>query len=311
MPASRRTPSGASIRRRSGRGVTGRQNTAGWLLSLPFIVVFLTFTAVPIVISLVVGFTDMRSSDLRNPLQADFVGLGNFVHLFADPRFLRSILNTAVYVVVGVPITLIIGFLLAVALDTGIPRFRRFFRAAFYVPVVTNIVAVATIWQYAFNARGPVNSLLASVGIPGPNWLGDPSFALTVVLLLGIWLNFGTAMVLYLAGLQAIPEDVYEAAALDGAGRWRILVSITWPMLRPTTLLVSVLLCIFFLQVFEVPYLLTDGGPLDSTITLGLYTFNQFGFGDLGMAAASSYVMVLIVAVLSIVQFRLLRSKER
>ncbi len=311
MLQSHRPLLGAPARRRSQRGVTGRQNSAGWILSLPFIAVFLTFTAAPILISLVVGFTDMRSTDLRNPFQVSFVGLANFVELFGDQRFLRSIANTAIYVVVGVPITLVIGFLLAVALNSGIPKFRRFFRAAFYVPVVTNIVAVATIWQYAFNARGPVNSMLELVGITGPNWLGDPSVALAVILLLGIWLNFGTAMVLYLAGLQAIPEDVYEAAALDGAGRWRTLVSITWPMLRPTTLLVSVLLCIFFLQVFEVPYLLTDGGPLDSTVTLGLFTFDQFGFGNLGLAAASSYVMVLIVAVLSVVQFRLLRNKDR
>ncbi|UDF12656.1 sugar ABC transporter permease [Antiquaquibacter oligotrophicus] len=302
-PAPRRSPA-----RRS--AVTTGQNRAGWLLSLPFIVIFLTFTALPIVISLVIGFTDMRSSDLRNPLAVSFVGLSHFTDLFANPQFLRSLLNTGIYVVVGVPITLAVGFLLAVALNTGIPRFRTFFRAAFYVPVVTNIVAVATIWQYAFNARGPVNSALAWFGIDGPNWLGDPAFALAVIIALGVWLNFGTAMVLYLAGLQSVPEDVYEAAALDGAGRWRILFSITWPLLRPTTLLVSVLLTIFFLQVFEVPYVLTDGGPLDSTITLGLFTFNQFGFGDLGKAAASSYVMVLIVAVLGIVQFRLLRSKS-
>ncbi|MDR5701883.1 carbohydrate ABC transporter permease [Agromyces aerolatus] len=253
----------------------------------------------------------MRSSDLRNPFAVSFVGLANFIDLFADQRFLRSVLNTAIYVGVGVPITLVIGFLLAVALNTGIPKFRRFFRAAFYVPVVTNIVAVATIWQYAFNARGPVNSFLEAFGITGPNWLGDASYALPVLLALGIWLNFGTAMILYLAGLQGIPEDVYEAAALDGAGRWRTLISITWPMLRPTTLLVSILLSIFFLQVFEIPYLLTDGGPLNATVTLGLFTFDQFGFGNLGLAAASSYVMVLLVAVLSVVQFRLLRNKAR
>jgi multiple sugar transport system permease protein len=273
--------------------------------------VFLLFMAVPIVISIVIGFTDMRSSDLRNPLAVSFVGFANFVDLFADPRFIRSIINTAVYVFVGVPLTLVIGLLLAIALNTGIRRFKSFFRAAFYVPVVTNIVAVATIWQYAFNAQGPVNSFLGLFGITGPNWLGDSSLALPVIMGLGIWLNFGTAMVLYLAGLQTIPEDIYEAAALDGAGRWRMLLSITWPMLRPTTLLVSVLLSIFFLQVFEVPYLLTGGGPLDSTITLGLFTFDQFGFGNLGMAAASSYVMVIIVAVLSLLQFRLLRSKTR
>ena len=130
-----------------------------------------------------------------------------------------------------------------------------------------------------------------------------------VVILLGVWKNFGTAMVLFLAGLQTIPADVYEAAALDGAGPWRKLRSITIPLLRPTTLLVSVLITVFYLQVFDEPFLLTDGGPLGSTQSMALYTYHQFGFGDYGMAAASSYVLVVVVAVVSVIQFRSLRSK--
>jgi len=294
---------------RRGRSTLDHQNRAGWLFSTPFLAIFIIFTTLPILISIVIGFTDMRATDLRNPFAVSFVGFENFVQLFSDQRFLRSLFNTLVYVAVGVPITLTLGLLLAVALNSGIRRFKRFFRAAFFLPVITNLVAVAMIWQYAFNFRGPLNSLLEGVGIAGPNWLGDPAYALGVIIAMGVWLNFGIAMVLYLAGLQAIPEDLYEAAALDGAPRWRVLVSITWPMLRPTTLLVSVLMSIFFLQVFEVPYLLTGGGPLDSTVTLGLFTFDQFGFGDLAKAAASSYVMVAIVALLALIQFRLLRSK--
>jgi multiple sugar transport system permease protein len=276
----------------------------------PFGVVFLLFTALPIVISLATSFTDMRSTDLRTPFNVDFVGIQNYLALLSDPAFLRSALNTLIFVVVGVPVTMAIGFALALALDSGIRRFRTVFRGLFYAPVVTNIVSVALIWQYAFNQDGTVNKVLASIGFAGPNWLGDVHLAMPVVILLGIWRNFGTAMLLFLAGLQAVPEDVQEAAAIDGAGRFRRLWSITLPLLMPTTLLVSVLLSVFYLQVFDEPYLLTDGGPLGSTQSLALFTYHQFGFGNFGVSSAASYLLLLLVAVFSIVQFRVLRPRS-
>jgi multiple sugar transport system permease protein len=276
----------------------------------PFGVVFLLFTARPIVISLATSFTDMRSTDLRTPFNVDFVGIQNYLALLSDPAFLRSALNTLIFVVVGVPVTMAIGFALALALDSGIRRFRTVFRGLFYAPVVTNIVSVALIWQYAFNQDGTVNKVLASIGFAGPNWLGDVHLAMPVVILLGIWRNFGTAMLLFLAGLQAVPEDVQEAAAIDGAGRFRRLWSITLPLLMPTTLLVSVLLSVFYLQVFDEPYLLTDGGPLGSTQSLALFTYHQFGFGNFGVSSAASYLLLLLVAVFSIVQFRVLRPRS-
>jgi multiple sugar transport system permease protein len=238
------------------------------------------------------------------------VGIQNYLALLSDPAFLRSALNTLIFVVVGVPVTMAIGFALALALDSGIRRFRTVFRGLFYAPVVTNIVSVALIWQYAFNQDGTVNKVLASIGFAGPNWLGDVHLAMPVVILLGIWRNFGTAMLLFLAGLQAVPEDVQEAAAIDGAGRFRRLWSITLPLLMPTTLLVSVLLSVFYLQVFDEPYLLTDGGPLGSTQSLALFTYHQFGFGNFGVSSAASYLLLLLVAVFSIVQFRVLRPRS-
>jgi len=186
---------------------------------------------------------------------------------------------------------------------------RGTFRTVFFAPVVTNVVAVAMIWQYAFNANGTVNKVLGAVGFAGPNWLDDTHLAMPVVILLGVWRNFGIAMVLFLAGLQAIPQDVYEAASLDGAGRWRQLRHITLPLLMPTTLMVSVLLTVFYLQVFDEPYLLTNGGPLGSTESVALYTYHQFGVGEFGMSSAASFVMLLLVTLVSIVQFRMLRPR--
>jgi multiple sugar transport system permease protein len=286
-----------------------RRTAVAWLFLAPFAVVFLLYTAIPTVAALGFSLTDLRGSDLRHPLSVDFTGLDNYLRLFQDPTFLRDILNTAVFVAAGVPLTMAIGFGLAWALNSGIRRMRGVFRTVFFAPVVTNVVAVALIWQYAFNAGGTVNKALAAVGLAGPNWLDDPHLAMPVVILLGIWRNFGTAMVLFLAGLQAVPEDVYEAAALDGAGGWRQLRHITLPLLLPTTLMVSVLLTVFYLQVFDEPYLLTDGGPLGSTESVSLYTYHQFGSGQLGMSSAASFVMLLLVLLVSVVQFRLLRPR--
>ena len=207
-------------------------------------------------------------------------------------------------------LTMGVGFALALALNSGIRRLRGAFRTVFFAPVVTNVVAVALIWRYAFNANGTVNTVLGAFGFAGPNWLDDPHLAMPVVIALGVWRNFGTAMVLFLAGLQAIPEDVREAASVDGAGWWRQLRHIVLPMLRPTTLMVSVLLTVFYLQVFDEPYLLTDGGPLGSTESVSLYTYHQFGVGELGVSSAASFVMIVLVALVSVVQFRLLRPRS-
>lgn len=286
-----------------------RRTAVAWLFLTPFAAIFLLYTAIPTLAALGFSVTDLKGIDLRNPLAVEVVGFDNYARLLADSRFIRAIGNTALFVLVGVPLTMVLGFSLALVLNAGIRRLRGVFRTIFYAPVVTNVVAIALIWQYAFNANGTVNEALAGLGFAGPNWLGDPGLAMPVVILLGIWRNFGTAMVLFLAGLQAVPEDVHEAAALDGAGWWRRLLDVTLPLLMPTILLVSVLLTVFFLQVFDEPYLLTDGGPLGSTESVALYTYHQFGFGEFGVSSAASFVMLALVAVVSIVQFRLLRSR--
>ncbi|MFF0159876.1 carbohydrate ABC transporter permease [Streptomyces sp. NPDC005263] len=300
---------GPTTPRRSRRPRGARRTAVAWLFLAPFTLVFLLYTAIPTVAALGFSLTDLRGADLRNPFSVNLVGLENYVRLFQDAAFLRDILNTVLFVAVGVPLTMGTGFALAVALNSGIRRLRGTFRTVFFAPVVTNVVAVALIWQYAFNADGTVNKVLGAVGFAGPNWLDDTHLAMPVVILLGVWRNFGIAMVLFLAGLQAIPKDVYEAASLDGAGPWRQLRHITLPLLLPTTLLVSVLLTVFYLQVFDEPYLLTDGGPLGSTESVALYTYHQFGVGEFGMSSAASFVMLLLVTLVSIVQFRMLRPR--
>ncbi len=296
-----------SLRR---HGVRSSDAMGGWLFSAPFLLVFLVFTAVPAVAALSFAFTDIRAADLRNPFGVDFVGIDTFVRVFQTPGFVRSILNTFLYVVIAVPTIMVVGFLLALVLDTGIRRLRTFFRAALYIPVITNIVAAGVIWQYAYTPNGPVNAALALVGIDGPTWLGEPGTAFFVVVLLGIWRNIGTAMVLFLAGLQAIPDDVTEASSLDGAGYWRRVRSIILPMLRPTTLLVSVLMTISFLNTFDEPYLVTGGGPLGSTQSIAQWVYTAFGNGGVADAMAASVVLLILVLLISVAQLRLLRPKH-
>ncbi|MCU1403928.1 MAG: transporter sugar permease [Glaciihabitans sp.] len=294
-------------RKRRPRGVS--RTAVAWLFLAPFAVMFVTYTAIPALAAVGFSLTDLQGRDLRNPFSVNFTGIENYIRLFSDDRFTRDIGNTLIFVVVGVPLTMALGLALAVALNSGIRRLRGVFRTIFFAPVVTNIVAIALIWEYAFNNNGTINNAIAAVGIEGPRWLDDPNLAMPVVILLGIWRNFGIAMILFLAGLQSVPEDVQEAAALDGASWWGRFWHITMPLLLPSILLVSVLLTVFFLQVFDEPYLLTDGGPLGSTESIALYTYKQFGFGNYGTSSASSVVTLALVALVSFVQFRLLRPR--
>ena len=280
-----------------------------WLFIAPFMTIFIVFTAVPTLLALIYSFTDIGVADIRRPLEVDFVSVQTFVRVLTNAGFLKSVWTTALFVLVGVPLTMLIGLALALGLNSGITKLRAAYRAAFYLPVITNIVAAAVIWQYAFTLSGPVNSLLSMLGTAGPNWLGDPRMAMPTVIMLAVWRNVGTCMVLFLAGLQSIPTDVYEAAEIDGASAWRRFTAMTLPLLKPATLLVTVLMTVSFMNIFDEPYLLTKGGPLSSTKSVALWVYEQFGQGNIAPAMAGSYVMLAIVTALGVVQLRMLRAR--
>lgn len=305
---------GASLRRPRGAGKahggSRAEGVTAWLFLVPFLLLFLVFTAVPAVLAIGASMTDMTARDIRDPLNVNFTGIDSFVAIITNPGFQNAFLNTILFVVLCVPISMGLGLALAITLNNGIRRLKTFFRAAVYVPVITNIVAAAVIWQYAFSITGPVNSTLADLGISGPNWLGEPGWAVTTVVMMGVWRTTGTCMILFLAGLQAVPEEIYEAASTDGAGPWRRLWSITLPLLRPTTLLVTVLQTVSFLNIFEEPYLLTRGGPLGSTKSIAVWVYEQFGFGNVSASMAGSVMLLLLVGAVAIIQFRMLRPKH-
>ena len=306
--------SGASIRRPRGtRKVhegTRAEATTAWLFLAPFLAIFLLFTAIPAVLAIGASLTDMTARDVRDPLNVNFTGFDGFAAVIANPGFQSAFLNTIMFVVLCVPISMGLGLALAIMLNNGIRRLKTMFRAAVYIPVITNIVAAAVIWQYAFSITGPVNTTLGDLGLPEPNWLGEPGWAITTVVLMGVWRTTGTCMILFLAALQAVPEEIYEAAATDGANAWRRLWSITLPLLRPTTLLVTVLMTVSFLNIFEEPYLLTKGGPLGSTKSIAVWVYEQFGFGNISASMAGSVLLLLLVGIVAIVQFRMLRPKH-
>jgi ABC-type sugar transport system permease subunit len=288
-----------------------RQHLTGWAFALPFVIIFLVFMAGPIAASLVLSFTDFGLRDLRNPLGTDFIGLDNYIELLGDPTFRVALLNTAYFVVVGVPLTLILGLAVALALDRGIRRFRTIFRVGYYLPVVTSIVAVAVVWRFVLNPDyGLLNMTLGAIGLQGKDWLGDPVLAMPSLIVMAAWRNLGFAMVLFLAGLQTIPVQLYEAASIDGAGRWAAFKSVTLPLLRPTLLFAVVITTIGYLQVFEEPFVMTDGGPLDRTLSVSMFMYEEgFEFFHQGYAAAIAWVLFLLVAIVAVVQFRLLRSQ--
>ena len=288
-----------------------RRAAIGWVFVAPFAVLILVFVAGPVLASLAMSFTDLRSADLRDPLGVDWVGFANFTKLFQDDLFLRSVVNTALIVALGVPLTIGLGMAAAIGVNSGLTRFRSAFRVGYYMPVVTSIVAIAVVWRFLLQPdSGLINGLLRLIGIDGPNWLASTTWSLPTIIVMIVWRGLGFQMVIFLAGLQTIPQELYEAARVDGAGAWKQFRHVTLPSLRPTLLFASLIGTIGLLFVFEEPFVMTRGGPLNATTTVSFHIYSQFGFGNYGYAAAMSYALFIAVVLLSILQFRLLRTDE-
>jgi multiple sugar transport system permease protein len=313
------TPGAAGLGRSGAKKATGaapargklREELIGWGFALPFLLIFLIFLAGPIAASAILSFTDFGLRDLRNPLGTDFVGLDNYSALLSDPKFRAAIFNTGYFVIVGVPLTLVLGLASALALDRGIRRFRTLFRVGYYLPVVTSIVAIAVVWRFVLNPdQGLLNMVLGTLGIKGPNWLANPTLAMPSIIAMAAWRNLGFCMIVFLADLQTIPAQLYEAASIDGASRWQTFRGVTLPLLRPTVLFLVVITTIGYLQLFEEPFVMTDGGPLDKTLSISMYMYQQgFEFFKQGYAAAIAWILFILVAIVAVVQFRLLRSE--
>ncbi|MDQ3542739.1 MAG: sugar ABC transporter permease, partial [Actinomycetota bacterium] len=256
------------------------------------------------------SFTDMRITDIRSPFGVSFVGFDNYVDVFQDPAFRKAARNTALYVLFAVPLTIGLGLLVALGLNQATVRLRNVLRLGYFLPYVTSIVAIAVVWRLILGTdAGLLNGLLGGLGVEGPGWLTDSRYSLWSIILMTTWRGLGLQMIIFLAGLQAIPNELYEAASVDGAGRWHQFRYVTLPMLRPTLLFSAVIASIGLMQFFEEPFVMTQGGPLDSTVSVAYFAYEQFSFGNYGYTAAISYVLFLTIAALTFLQFRLLRPK--
>jgi multiple sugar transport system permease protein len=284
----------------------------GWAFSAPFLVVFLVFLALPILASFVLSFTGFGLANLRDWFSADWVGVDNYTRLADDEIFLKAARNTLIFVVFGVPLTLALGLAAAVGLNQALGRAQALFRIGYYLPVVTSIVAIAVIWRYLLHPDyGLVNAALGTVGIDPVNWLGQSSTALGSIVALGIWRNFGFDMVIFLAALQGINPSLLEAARVDGATSWQVFRRVTLPLLRPAILFLAIVTSSGYLQLFEEPFVMTGGGPLNSTVSVSMYVYQQgFSFLNLGYASAVAYALFMAIVVLAVIQFRVLRSDE-
>jgi multiple sugar transport system permease protein len=278
-----------------------KPSLAGWTFAAPALVVIALFFFLPVIAALALSVTDFDIYALADIGNLRFVAFDNYIGLLQNPLFWKTLGNTLYFVVVGVPLSIAVSLGAAVLLHSKLGRFKGFFRTAFFAPVVTTVVAVAVIWRYLFHTRyGLVNWGLSLLGIDAIDWLGDPHWAMPTIILFAVWKNFGYNMIIFLAGLQSIPEDLYEAARIDGAGLWKQFRHVTLPMLGPVLLLVGILTMSGYFQLFAEPYVMTQGGPLESTKSV-LYLMYEEGFKwwNLGNASAVAFLLFVLMAVVT------------
>ncbi len=282
---------------------------AGWPFAAPALVMIAVFFLLPVIGAFALSFTDFDLYALADPNNLRMIGLDNYRTLLETPMFWKALGNTAVFVVLGVPASLGASLGAALLIDARVARFKGFFRTAYFAPVVTTLVAVALVWRYVLHTRyGLLNDLLVHLGLPAVDWLGDPHSSMPAIVILAVWKNFGYNMVILLAALQAVPEELYEAARLDGAGAWTRLTHITLPLLTPTLVLVGILTVSGYFQLFAEPYVMTQGGPLQSTVSVLYFMFEQgFKWWKLGFASAVAFVLFALILLLTALQLRLAR----
>lgn len=269
---------------------------------LPNLIGFFIFTFIPIVFSLLLSFCEWDSG---NPIK--FVGLKNFITLFTkDLSFRIALKNTLYYTIVTVPLTMSLSLALAILMNKPL-KGRVFFRSVLFFPYVASLVAVAVVWMALFNPdRGPVNSLLMAVGIQNPpRWAASTTWAMPTIIGLTVWKGMGYYMIVYLAALQGVPSDLYEAASLDGAGRWKRFLYITWPSVTPTTFFILMMLMVATFKSYDIMYITTQGGPGEATKVLAYHIFNSaFVNSRFGYASAVAMTLLGIIMVVTLIQFK-------
>ena len=287
-------------------------NWAAWAFITPALLVIAVFFLLPVLAGLALSFTDFdiyALADLRN---LRFVGFANYIELVRTPLLWTALGNTLYFVGVGMPLSIAASLGAALLLSSRLARFKPFFRTALFAPVVTTLVAVAVIWRYLLHTRyGLLNYGLEELGFGPIDWLGDPRWAMPAIILFAVWKNFGYNMIIFLAGLQNIPEELYEAARIDGASSWQQFRHVTMPSLAPVILLVSVLTMAGYFQLFAEPYVMTQGGPQQSTVSVLYFMYEEgFKWWNLGFASAIAFILFLLMFAVTMLQLWVSRQRE-
>jgi multiple sugar transport system permease protein len=284
-----------------------RHIDAAYAFVAPALLLIAVFFLVPVAASFLLSLTDFDIYAVADTANLRIVGARNYVSLLHDPLFWIALRNTAYFVVVAGPLSVAVSLIAALLVSPARLRGKSLFRTLFFLPVVTSLVAVAVVWRYLYHPRfGLLNYLLSLAGLLPLDWLGSPHLAMPAIIVMSVWKNFGFNMVIFMAGLQSIPERLYEAASIDGATGWQQFWRITLPMLTPTFVFVGVMTLIGNFQLFAEPYVMTQGGPAHSTLSMVLYMYEEgFRWWSLGYAAALAFVLfAIIVAVTALTRLR-------
>ena len=286
-----------------------RPQRAAWIFLAPALLVLGIFFFLPVIAALAMSLTDFDLYALGNFDNLRFIGLRNYGQLLSDPLFWKSLGNTFYFVVLGVPLSIGASLGAALLVNSKLARFRNGFRTIYFAPVVTTLVAVAVVWRYIFHTRyGFLNYALGLAGIDPIDWMGDPNWAMVAIVVLAVWKNFGYNMIILLAALQSIPADLYEAARIDGASRWQLFRHVTLPGLAPVLTLVSILTMTGYFQLFAEPYVMTQGGPLHSTMSVLYFMYEEgFRWWSLGRASAVAFLLFLLMFAVTLLQLRVAR----
>jgi len=283
---------------------------AAWFFVAPALFLTGVFFFLPVAASLLLSVTDFDIYAVASPENTRIIGLDNYARLLQTPLFWSSLRNTFYFALVGGPLTIAVSLAAALLLNAKLVRWKSLFRTIYFTPFVTTLVAVAIVWRYLYHTRyGLLNYGLGALGMEPVDWLGDPRWAMPSIILMAVWKNFGYNMLIFIAGLQSIPDELYDAANVDGAGPVRQFFAVTLPMLRPTLLFVSVITMIGYFQLFAEPYVMTQGGPLQSTVSV-LYLMYEEGFRWWNLGTASAVAFLLFVLMFTITQ-GLLRLQRR
>lgn len=291
--------------------IPSEANRAAWFFLAPALALIGIFFFLPVAAAMLLSLTDFDLYGIASPANTRFVGFRNYSRLLQTPDFWQALRNTFYFAFVGGPLTIGVALGAALLLSSKLVRFKGVFRTIYFTPFVTTLVAVAIVWRYLYHTRyGFFNYALSYIGIGPIDWLGDPNWAMPAIILMAVWKGFGYNMLIFIAGLQAIPEELYDAAAIDGAGPFRRFFNITLPMLAPTLVFVTVITMIGYFQLFAEPYVMTQGGPLRSTTSVVLLMYEEgFRWWRMGYAAAIAFVLFIVILLATLVQFRLQRER--